>query len=269
MMYISIRIKRILRYLAMDFFRFIFSWRWIVGILGVVGTLLIAALEGIALNTNVLYVFSIVLYGMPSILTLVFCAFPYSACFCEDYEDRYIQLEVIRGDLHSYTYSKVVVIFISSVMTMAIGIMMYAGILRGFLPWITIGDSHYENISLCGGLRRVFISGNYLLYYFLFGIQFGVIAGVLALLASYISLFISNRLLILSIPILGFYFIDYVRGMLFGVNSPSLYMVFNASNNIWDNDIVSYFMAVSIGIIGVILLHVLIYKRLKRRMRNE
>ena len=95
-------------------------------------------------------------------------------------------------------------------------------------------------------------------------------AGVLALLAAYVSLFISNKLLTLAVPFMSFYLISYYSGALFGTNEKiNLIYIFNATYNLWDNDIVSFAYAIFVGMLLGGILGVLIMYRLKRKICNE
>ena len=97
-----------------------------------------------------------------------------------------------------------------------------------------------------------------------------LLAGVLALLAAYVSLFISNRLLTLAVPFMGFYFISYYSRALFGANEKlNLTYIFNASYNLWNNDIASFAYAIFTGVLLGGILGVLMLYRLKRKIGNE
>lgn len=92
----------------------------------------------------------------------------------------------------------------------------------------------------------------------------------MALLASYVSLFISNKLLTLAVPFMGFYLISYYSSALFGSNEKwNLVYIFNATYNIWDNDIFSFAYALAIGTLLAGVLGVLIIYRLGRKVSNE
>ena len=174
-------------YLRADLYRAVVSWRFLTGALGVTLTMYLASMEGIAGDTNVTYVVWLIVYGMPFMLSLVFSAFPFSGCFCEDFENKYAYLQIERGNLNLYTVSKIITIMLAAVLAMTAGVILYVSILHIWLPWFDAGDAVCQSAAALGGFRGVIGSGHYLLYFALFGLQYGILAGVLALLAAYVS----------------------------------------------------------------------------------
>lgn len=257
-------------YLRVDLYRSIISWRFLAGILGITFTMYFASLEGIASDTNVTYMVWLIVYGMPFMLSLVFAAFPFSGCFCEDFENKYAYPQIERGNLKKYTLSKIMTIMVVTIITMMIGVVLYVSILHIRLPWFDAEDAICQSAVTLGGFRQIIGSGHYLLYFALFGLQYGIMAGILALLAAYISLFISNKLLILAVPFMSFYLISYYSGALFGDSEKlNLIYIFNATYNLWDNDILSFVYAIFVGILLGGILGVLIIYRVKRKIYNE
>lgn len=257
-------------YLRVDLYRSVVSWRFLAGILGIAFTMYFASLEGIASDTNVTYMVWLIVYGMPFMLSLVFAAFPFSGCFCEDFENKYAYPQIERGSLNKYTISKIMTIMLVTVLAMMMGVVLYVSFLHIRLPWFDAEDAICQSAVTLGGFRRVIGSGHYLLYFTLFGLQYGIMAGILALLAAYVSLFISNKLLTLAVPFMSFYLISYYSGALFGANEKiNLIYIFNATYNLWDNDIVSFAYAIFVGMLLGGILGVLIMYRLKRKICNE
>ena len=105
-------------YLRVDLYRSIVSWRFLAGILGIAFTMYFASLEGIASDTNVTYMVWLIVYGMPFMLSLVFASFPFSGCFCEDFENKYVYPQIERGNLNKYAISKIMTIMLVTVLTM-------------------------------------------------------------------------------------------------------------------------------------------------------
>ena len=79
---------KVFNYLKVDLIRAMWSWKFLIGILGVCLVMYIASLEGIASDTNVTYVVWLIVYGMLFMISLVFSAFPFAGCFCEDFEQK-------------------------------------------------------------------------------------------------------------------------------------------------------------------------------------
>ncbi|MBS6736369.1 MAG: hypothetical protein KH275_14500 [Clostridiales bacterium] len=57
-------------------------------------------------------------YGMLFMLSLVFASFPFSGCFCEDFENKYVYPQIERGNLNKYAISKIMTIMLVTVLTM-------------------------------------------------------------------------------------------------------------------------------------------------------
>ena len=115
-------------YLRVDLYRSVVSWRFLAGILGIAFTMYFASLEGIASDTNVTYMVWLIVYGMPFMLSLVFAAFPFSGCFCEDFENKYAYLQIERGNLNLYTVSKIITIMLAAVLAMTAGVILYVSL---------------------------------------------------------------------------------------------------------------------------------------------
>ncbi|MCI8557663.1 MAG: hypothetical protein HFI19_07845 [Lachnospiraceae bacterium] len=244
--------KKMYFYLKADFKRSICSIKFILSVILIICVLLLATQEGIVLDTDVLYVFSIVMYGMPAMIILVCGAIAFADSFCEDMEYKYVMQQVIRGDLEKYVTARVLSIFCVTMISTTLGIFLFTGILHISLPWVDISGLQYDHIIHAGGLRLFLIYRLYPLYYLCYGIQYGVLVGIMALWASCLSMYISNRMLVLSAPMIIYYFTDYVlaevsSGML------SLAMIFSPSNNLFLNDFLSVTLVIGIAVMNLYL----------------
>lgn len=251
-------------YIKIDLRRALLNIHFLVAILGVIGIMVISSIESRQWHLSVLNTFYLVTYSMPFLLTFIFSTMTYSDAFSEDIQCKYIYAQLIRGDLRKYMLAKVISIFISGLLTMTLGMFLYAILLRGYMPWLNLEESTFESLMESGGLREVLQQHSFLLYYFLFSLQYGIVAGVLSVFSAYMSLYYANKLFILTIPIVVWYFIDYTLGYFGGPYLLLPNKIFNASNNIWGNDILAFLYAVLLGIVLVIFLAIGIHKRLNR-----
>ena len=256
-------------YLRVDCVRVFSSWRFLVGIIGVCAVMYLASYEGIDTSTNVVYVVWLIVYGMPFMISLVFSAFPFSCCFCEDVEQKYAYWQVARGNLTSYAISKIIVVFLSAAITTMMGMLLYVSILRFQIPWIEENDAICQSALTLGGFRSILQSGMYYLYFALFGLQFGMLSGLLSVLAAAVSLFINNRLLTLSVPFMGFYLLSYYGGALIDYDKFNLISIYNATYNLWSNDLISFLYAIGFSVFGLLMMGGLIVWKLNRRMQTE
>lgn len=261
---------KVFDYLKIDLLRAMGSWRFLVGVLGVTFVMYIASLEGIASDTNVTYVVWLIVYGMLFMISLVFSAFPFSGCFCEDFEQKYAYLQIERGSLRNYTIAKVIAIMLVTSTTMMLGVALYVSLLHIRLPWFNEADAICQSALNLGGFRMILQKEWYFIYFTLFGLQYGILAGILALIASYVSLYINNKLLTLSVPFMSFYIISYYSRAVFGDwEKINLLYIFNATFNIWNSDIISFGYAVLVGLVFAVILGRLIFTKLKRKMNYE
>ena len=125
----------------------------VISIALTMGVLLLSTLEGIALDTNVLYVFSIVMYGMPSMMILVCGAIAFADSFCEDIEHKYVMQQVIRGDIEGYVSARIFSIFSVTMLSVTFGIFLFANIMHFKLAWVDVSGLQYDHIIHAGGLR--------------------------------------------------------------------------------------------------------------------
>lgn len=134
-------------------------------------------------------------------LAYVFCAFPYAAVFCEDMEKQYIRYAVIRGDYKSYVIAKVIVIYMSSLIVMVFGTVIFLLLCRLKGPWADWNINAYE-IQLAGSFGWMIERGYYFLYCVVSAIHLGVLAGTLSVVASFLSLYIANKMAVWLLPML-------------------------------------------------------------------
>jgi hypothetical protein len=95
--------------------------------------------------------------------------------------------------------------------------------------------------------------------------QYGILAGILSLWAAYFSLFISNRMLVLSAPMIQYYFMDYILSSV-SSGTLNLAVIFSPSNNIFLNDFLSVSLVVIIAVINLILLRKFLIRKLRRKI---
>ena len=158
--------EKLFKYLRMDISRGICSGGFLLGIAGVFLTLMFGTVDDITLDTTVFFVFDLIQYGMPSMIVMLFCAYPYANSFCQDMENRYAYLMVQKGSVFLYTLSRSITIFLTALLTYSIGTMLFVMYLRYRMPW---EDANFTSISLLqevGGLRYFLTPGRYPVYFF-------------------------------------------------------------------------------------------------------
>lgn len=244
--------KKIYCYLKADFKRSIVSIKFMLSVILMIGVLLLATQEGIALDTDVLYVFSLVMYGMPAMIILVCGAVAFADSLCEDMEENFCLQQIIRGDMEKYVTARVISIFFTTILSTASGVFLFSCLLHIALPWVDISSLQYDHIMHVGGLRVFLRYGLYPLYYFCYGLLYGVLVGIMALWASCLSLYISNRMLVLSAPMIIYYFTDFVLAEI-SSEMLNLSLIFSPSNNLFLNDFLSVATVIGIAVINLCL----------------
>ncbi len=248
-------------YFLADFKRAFVSLKFLMAIILMIIILLFATLEGIALDTNVLYVFSIVMYGMPSMIILVCAAISYADSFCEDVEKRYIFQIAIRGGIKNYVSIRVLSIFLSAMVTTSLGLFLYVLILHLRLEWVDM-----EEVAMqANGYSYLLKRGWYLAYYLGYGIRYGALAGLLSLWASCLSIYLPNRMLTLAAPMIIYYFVDFILAKLFQ-GSLNLSAIFSPGQSLYFDESFAIALVVGIVIINFWLLRRILMGALRKKI---
>lgn len=249
-------------YLRADLLRLLKGYPFYIAILGISLSFLFS-LEDWNLQTgmgngNVLDTYFTAVDGSGVMIAYAFCAFAYGTVFCEDLEKHYARYSIQRGSRLSYVLSKTFLIYVSSMVVMVLGGLLFVGLLRSILPWVA--ESVYEGYK--EGMYGFLVAGeHYVTYIFLWLLQRGMVAGVLSLIASLVSTFISNKMLVLVTPIL----IDMVLLQCQGRSWLGIAII---DPTLWrfSSDL-GYFLGISAaGLAFFALLSWGIYRRLKNRL---
>lgn len=263
------KIRKYISYLYVDFVRAFTAPGFLVSILGVLLTLLCGCCGDEISDSSVIRLIWYSTFGIQFLFVMIFGAIPYAGSICEDLEYGYIRQILIRGNLKGYCVSKIVIVLMSSICSFITGMLLFVSILRLRIQWIDISDSVYQSAIQSGSFREVIKNNHFYLYAFLFSIQLGMLIGILSLVSVYISLYISNKLLVLSIPVMAYYFIVQYTAEIFPKNKMlNINLVYGGTSNLFDNDILSFMYAVFLTIIVSVILACLIYLKLKRRLSD-
>lgn len=189
-----------IKYLGTDFRRFIKNWRFYGAAAGVV-FLFFYSLERNGLRGSVLETYIASVIGSGVHLAGVFCSWAFVSSFCEGFEHRYMYYEIVRGNLKKYLLSKVIMIYVSSVIVMLASTVLFCGICAARLPWAIEGGSGFR-LASGGNYGNLVLSGHYLIYCLMFSLQLSMYMAVLAEAAALLSLFTTNMVLVLTFPVL-------------------------------------------------------------------
>lgn len=250
-----------MRYLLTELRRTFCSFRFLVGVMGVVFSQFFSIYKVSGMQTSVYMTFICALYFIPYIMSLIFCAMPYAQSLCEDMEYGYLQQILLRKDLKAYTALRIVTIYLSAAAAMAAGTFIFVMLVHIRLPWVSVTD-HFGNDLLA----EIFFKRNlYIVYFIVHAFFSGILAGFLALLAAYASLFWRSKLFVLSMPFMTYCFlIYYLRHIFKNIPQLDIGVMFNPAYNVWNNKTLSIIWPVVMGAALLVILGVCTYKRLRR-----
>lgn len=247
-------------YLKTDLHRLFRGYKLYVSIIGVVAALFFSLEDNGIINNSVVttYTMSTEMSGM--MLVYVFCAFAYAISLGEDIENKYVRYQIIRGSKIKYIVSKVFVIYFSSILVMLIGTWFFLLLNRLRAPWVDL-DIDDLSTEKAGQYSFLLQDGYYMWYCLLYALQLGLLAGVFSVLAALVSLYISNIVTTLAVPVLVYQvLLEYSGTGRINVFS------FRAYNKLFANDINYFIFVLLLSIVPTILLGLGIYKKLNSRL---
>lgn len=250
-------------YLRADILRLIKNYPIYLAVLGVVVSIWFSlenyAFEEGMVNRSVLDTYSTATEMSGIMIAYAFCAFSYATVFCEDLENKYARYSINRGSAWRYVLAKSIVIYGSSVVTMVLGSLLFVAFIRLKIPWLS--DFAQQDIYLVGMYGSLVEGEHYWTYIFLCALQMGMLAGVLSLAASFLSMFVSNKMLILITPILLQQILLEYRG-----KSWFSVMLIQPKLNQFATDVQYFLIVFGCSLCFSALFTLGIYKRIKNRL---
>ncbi len=259
--------KILKKYFLIDLKRGILSSRCLFSIFLVIIVFWVFTLEEAPFTEEyVVRIFSSVINSGAFLVGLSCGAVAFASSLCEDVERKYLTQQIIRGGIKPYVTARVSSIFIITSLVVCTGVFVYAISLRMVFPWIleSAVESGYYEVLLNGRLSVVAEAGNYPIYYLLYAAQHSLLSGNLAIWAAYISLFIQNRMIVMSSPMLLFYLLDSLTIQLFP-EFLGVYNIFSPEISLFDNDLKSFALIILISSINICILKVLTERRIRRK----
>ncbi len=208
------------------------------------------------------------LYGMSGLFSMVICAAAYSGSLCEDIENRYFFAECFYGKWKNFARSRTLTVFLSSLFIMAIGILcygFYVSVAGG--GWFSTDDTVYQILQERQGWYFCLLKKAPPLFFLTTGLWYGMLSGLMSVLALLFSLYCANKMLILSVPFMGMYFL---------LNLSLICDLWNGKLNVWlifqpffhdfstDKEAILYVICFT-AVVGYILYR-MILKRVERRL---
>ena len=250
----------LIRGIRNNFIRCFKGYRFILGILGVIGVFILSLLD-YGNEIRVIHAFVDSFQTITFLSVIMFCSLPYASSLYEDLENNCYRPELTRHKLGLMVLSKVIVIFSSAVMTMFIGSMTFTLLLGIRYEW---GILEY-NAEYLLDISDMIKNNQLILYVAVTAYKVGTLYGVLALLSTAISLFIRNKLIVYAAPAILWHLILDISGKFPG--KPlylEIYCIFSPDYNVWNNEWLTLLWSNLVALILALFLTVFIYIRFKR-----
>lgn len=258
--------KNLKGYLRTDLRRLWKSGMWIIGIIGVAGALFFSLKTGNVdfhegVNGNVVSTYVLATDMSGALMMYVFCALPYGTVFSEELEHKYARYGIVRGSLKGYVLSKSIVIYVSSVIVMMGGTLLFVLLYRTQLPWVDWQWASDLGTIAAGCYGDILKSGNNLGYCMLYALHLGLLAGMLSLFAAFCSIHIFNRVLVLVMPIVLWRILCSlnIKGYSVLIFHPIILVIFP---NDWQN----LLLILALSLVPSLALTAGIYQSLKRKL---
>lgn len=250
-----------IKYLFSDMKRAFFSWKFFVAVFGTVMVFCFFEQKPSEIYP-IVNAYHSNIYAIHMLLCLVFCILPYGDGMCQDVEYRFYQSLIIRGNTLDYVLSKVFTVFLSSGMVMVLGTVFYILIIRIQYPEAAWAMGTYEGMAF-----DEFISNEmYGVYILLCSLKMGCLTGILGMVGTVVSMYIANRLMVFSLPIISFYMLNWVSQIIF--MPYKFYDVFNPLCDIGGTTLISAVLGIAVMVVCFCVLTLMMNRKIKRRLSD-
>lgn len=239
------------RYLKMDICRMLTSWQFYAGILGI-GFLYLLAGSQIQGAPDVYMSYFYNGFFSTAILAYAFCAVPFSGCLMEDAQNGYWLPAVQRGGVKDYVCSKVLVCFLSGIVTMVLGILLFVCLLRTRLPFL-VENANVAAMRQADTFGFLLYPDTILLYFICSSAVSGMLGGIFAVISAWLSLYERYRIFSICVPVIGFYFLEnLMMGNLKLPDCFSIWVIYGACSSVFGNtsaDLICAFLVAAVFLI--------------------
>jgi hypothetical protein len=238
--------------------------KFVIGIMGVAFAYYLSVYKIYGISSSVYSSYRIAINYIPFVISLTFCAMSSALGFCEDLEYNYILQVIIRGGLKKYVFFRVTAIFMTAIIVMVLGTLLFVIVARIQVPWISTQDM-FEDDLLAGMLTK-----HYILYYIIRSFYTGMLATCIAVLSAYVSLYWRSRFFALTIPFLVYCIVIYYTNVVFiDIPRADIGQIFDPTLNLWGNIALSLIVPVGIGVFFVVTIGGLMYIKLRELLYEK
>lgn len=208
-------------------------------------------------------------YFSTAILVYAFCAVAFSGCFIEDGEHQSWLLMIQRKGLKRYVRSKVLVCFLSGIITMIVGVLLFALIMHTQRPLLEETEA-LEDLSRSDTFGVLIRQRTIWLYFICSASVTGMLGGIFSLLSAYLSLYEPHRLFAVSAPVVGFYFIvNFLTGNLGLPVYFNIWIIYGVGYSMFGNGLWNLLYALAVTAVAVAVLERLIFRKLRRTLFDD
>ncbi len=254
------------RALTMSFMQVFSSPVFYLSIIGVTLLCFISVWEEInSVAGDVAYYFDIFIgLTMFKKLVVLFAAFPYVSSFCSDWKCQFIKPVVIRTGISKYVWSKIITCFVSGLLTVFIGQILFIILLSFKFPLFPNEDLNQVLFPPFKSLSTSIFPPLYLLAQ---SFVFSMAAALWTVVGLTFSAFIPIHFAAIVAPVIASYVLEEVTILL--PNAFNLYLLTKSSDVIQQGPLISFIYFCFIFIMLSILAGWLFSYQVKRRVRNE
>lgn len=255
------------RYLKTDFYRMVSSRQFYIAIFGMTILYYMSGFQFTFQDVCASYTCTKML--SVAILAYAFCAIPFSGCYVEDEENHFWYLAIQKGTIKKYVWSKVVVCFLGAVLTMIIGVTLFAVVLHMHFPFVLDDNAITVQLRDVDAFGFLLYKDTALLYFICSAGMNGLLGGVFALLSAYLSLYEKNRLFTICAPIIGYYFLEnFLTNTLNMPDSANLAVIFSSDLSLFQDTLLDVFYAIVVAVIALVIIGILTVKKIEREIHG-
>lgn len=197
-------------------------------------------------------------------LAVLFAALPYVASFCNDWKYQYLKPVVIRTGVKKYIWSKVIMCFLSGLLTVFCGLLLFFFILSFRMPLFPNED--LQSI-IAPPFAPIAEGGLPILYLIINSLIFSLAAALWAVVGLAISSFIPSHFVGITTPVIASYVLEELTSFL--PNWLDLYLLTRGADVIQQGPFLSFFYFCFIFVLLAFLVGLLFDYQVRRRIHSE
>lgn len=255
-------------YLKTDFYRMFTSKHFLLAVLGIVGVYSFAWAQ-LRSQDVYLLIYYIKFYSTYMLL-LVFASAAYSNTIVEDMEYKNYYLQIQKGSLGKYIWSKVITTFFSSVIVMVLGTIIFCMFASLKMPLLLQDNSMLEYLTDGDYFSSLITEKTIFFYQIADAVMTGIMAGIFSVFAMWLSLYVKNQMFAVTVPVVGYYFfINYFTRIFGEYDYFKLNVIYISNGRIFENPGWCFSYAICVAAVIVCVIGILIYLKIKNEIWGD